>query len=267
MKLKVLDLNAQEKGSVNAPAQFLEPVRLDLIKRAAAAMQSRVRQAYGASPRAGMRHSAELSRRRKNYRGSYGHGISRVPRKIMTRRGTRFMWVGAQAPGTVGGRRAHAPKACKNLVKDMNKKERKKAIRSALAASISRDYTIARGHRTPENFPFILSADFEKVAKTKEIIGTLNKLGLEAELERAGQKSIRAGKGTMRGRKYKTRKGPVIVVSDTCALSKVTNVPGLEIVNVSELNALTLAPGTIGGRLALYTEAALKKVEEAKLFV
>lgn len=267
MKLTILDLKANEVGTMDAPAQFLEPVRLDLIKRAAAAMQSRVRQPYGANPRAGMRHSAELSRRRKDYRGSYGHGISRVPRKIMTRRGTRMHWVGAQAPGTVGGRRAHAPKACKDRVKNINVKERKKAIRSAIAASLSRDYTTARGHKTPDKFPFIVSAEFEKVSKTKDVLATLKSFGLEAELERVSERSIRAGKGKMRGRKYKTKSGPIIVVSDDCELSKIGNIQGFEVVRVNDLNALTLAPGVVGGRLALYTDAAVKKVKEANLFV
>lgn len=267
MKLTILDLKAQEKGTMDAPAQFLEPIRLDLIKRAAVAMQTRVRQPYGANPRAGMRHSAELSRRRKDYRGSYGHGISRVPRKIMTRRGTRMHWVGAQAPGTVGGRRAHAPKACKIFIKAINVKERKKAIRSAIAASISRDYTAARGHKTPEKFPFIVSADLEKVSKTKDVLAALKSFGLEEEIARVADRSVRAGKGKMRGRKYKTKKGPVIVVSEDCELSKVGNIQGFEVVRVDKLNALTLAPGVLGGRLALYTDAAVKKILEAKLFV
>ena len=53
----------------------------------------------------------------------------------MWRRGTQFMWVGALAPGTVGGRKAHPPKASKIWNLKINKKERAKAIRSALGGS------------------------------------------------------------------------------------------------------------------------------------
>ena len=103
MKLPLLDTKAASQGETVLPSQFKEAYRPDLIKRAIQALQSLLRQPYGADPRAGMRHSAEVSRRRRKYRGSYGQGISRVPRKILSRRGTRFNWTGAQSPGTVGG--------------------------------------------------------------------------------------------------------------------------------------------------------------------
>src|SRR3989338_11129595 len=139
MKLKVISPEGKEDGSVTLPTQFSEEVRSDLIKRAVLAIQSHNRQPYGASPEAGKRASAKLSRRRRNYRGSYGLGISRVPRKIFSRRGTRMNWQGAFAPGTVGGRRAHPPKAEKIWWQNINKKERKMAIRSAMAATINKE--------------------------------------------------------------------------------------------------------------------------------
>src|SRR3990167_995862 len=103
MEVKILSLDGKEIGKRNLPSQFNEDVMPDLIKRAVLAIQSHKRQPYGAKPEAGKRSSVEISRRRHNYRGSYGIGISRVPRKIMNRRGTRMSWVGAFAPGTVGG--------------------------------------------------------------------------------------------------------------------------------------------------------------------
>ena len=45
-------------------------------------------------------------------------------------------WVGAFAPGTVGGRRAHPPKSEKIWSKKINKKENAKAIRSAISATL-----------------------------------------------------------------------------------------------------------------------------------
>src|SRR5210317_1057369 len=103
--MKVLDKNAKESGNVTLPSQFSEEVRTDLIKKSVLALQANSRQAYGSAPEAGKRHSAELSRRRRKYRGSYGSGISRVTRKIMSRSGTRMNWIGAIAPQTRGGRR------------------------------------------------------------------------------------------------------------------------------------------------------------------
>ncbi len=267
MKIKIIDVQNSEKGTVELPSQFLEPVRLDLIKRAVLAIQSNSRQAYGASPEAGKRHSADVSRRRRKYRGSYGKGISRVPRKILSRNGSQIHWVGAVAPGTVGGRRAHPPKAEKQWDIKINDTERRKAIRSALSATIDPQLVSARGHVLPKSYPFILSNDFEDISKTKDFHVALQSVGFTEELERSQNKNVRAGKGTMRGRRYKRSVGPLIVVSDTCKASKsARNIPGVEVVSVSNVNVEKLAPGTQAGRVTLYTQSAIEKLKESKLF-
>ena len=119
MKLKVRSQTGQSKNEQDMPKQFNEPINPNLIKRAVAVIQSNRRQKYGAAPEAGKRASAYLSKRRNSYRSTYGIGQSRTPRKVMSRRGTRLNYVGAFAPQTVGGRRAHPPKSEKNLTKKM----------------------------------------------------------------------------------------------------------------------------------------------------
>src|SRR3989338_1070581 len=170
MKLDVLDLSKNKIGEIKMPLQFEEEFRPDFIRRAVLAVQSHKRQAYAASSDAGKRSSAKLSRRRRDYRGSYGFGISRVPRKIMTRRGTRMNWVGAFAPGTVGGRKAHPPKTEKIWWKKINEKERLKALRSAIAATISKDIVAGHGTSVPINYPFVLDEKIELLDKTASII-------------------------------------------------------------------------------------------------
>ncbi|MBW3021020.1 50S ribosomal protein L4 [Candidatus Woesearchaeota archaeon] len=266
MKLKILDTKASEKGSLEMPKQFNESFRPDLIKRAAVSVNSQLIQPYGAKPDAGMRASAEISRRRHNYKGSYGYGISRVPRKILSHRGNRFSWVAAVAPGTVGGRKAHAPKAEKVLIKDLNKKEKKKAMRCALSASVMKDVVAERGHKVSDNYPFVLSDEFESMTKTSELLKSLKSLGLTDELKRVSEKTIRAGKGKTRGRKYKRKVGPIIIVSQDCPLSNVTNIPGLDVMKVEDISALDLAPGMEPIRMALFTEGAVKKIKEGNLF-
>lgn len=96
MKIPIKDGKAAKVGEIELPAQFTEPVREDLIAKVFKALATNGRMAYGADVRAGMKYAATLSRRRRKYRGSYGLGISRVPRKILSRRGTRFNWVGAE---------------------------------------------------------------------------------------------------------------------------------------------------------------------------
>jgi len=268
MELKVFSPEKAEVGKKKLPQQFSELVRLDVIKRAVEAIDSNNRQPYGANPRAGLNVSADVSRRRRAYRGSYGRGISRVPRKVMSRSGTQFNWVGAQAPGTVGGRRAHPAKAEKIWSVKINDKERKKAIRSALAATVKKDIVAERGHNVPEGYPFLISADFEKIDKAKNFKQALEKLGLKEELGRSSKKTVRAGKGKSRGRKYRKRTGPLIVVSGKCSLLKAgTNLPGVDIVEVNKLNAKLLAPGSTLGRLTLLTDGAIEKLSKEKLFI
>lgn len=263
----VFDSEKNKVGEIKLPLQFEEEYRPDLIHRAVLAIQSRKRQNYSASEEAGKRSSGKLSRRRRDYRGSYGFGISRVPRKIMTRRGSRMNWVGSFAPGTVGGRRAHPPKSEKIWWKKINNSERTKAIRSAISATLMKDVVAKRGHLIPDSYPFVLDEKFETISKTKEVIDAFKRLGLEKEMERVEEKKIRAGKGKSRGRKYKKKKGLLIVVSKNNRLIKAaTNLPGVDVVEVKSLNAELLAPGAQAGRLTLWTTAAVNLLEKQNLF-
>ena len=169
MKANIVSKQGTKKSEITLPMQFGEEIRFDLIKRAVLAVQSTKRQRYGTDPEAGKKYSSKLSRRRRAYKGAYGIGISRVPRKILSYRGSRFNWTGATAPNTVGGRIAHPPKSEKNLIKNINKKERKKAIRSAMAASIDKKIVTERGHIVQE-YPLIAEGNIESTKKTKEFI-------------------------------------------------------------------------------------------------
>lgn len=266
MKADVLSIEGKKVKTISLPEQFNEEIRPDVIKRAVLVVQANKRQAYGANPRAGKRASAKLSRRRRKYKTAYGHGISRVPRKILTRRGRNFFWVGAVAPGMVGGRRAHPPKAEKIWEQKINKKERRLAIRSALSATCIKELVQKRGHIS-ENVPLIVESAFENLKKTKEVVKTLISLGLEKEIRRASVKKIRAGKGKDRGRRYRKRKGPLIVVSGKCDLqNSAKNIPGIDLSTVDSLNAELLAPGTKPGRLTIFTDKAIALLEKEKLF-
>jgi len=265
--LPVLDSKKGMERKKDLPKQFNEEIREDLVKRAVLAIQSHKRLQYGASPLAGKRSSAKLSRRRRDYRGAYGLGISRVPRKILSRRGTRMNWVGAFAPGMRGGRKAHPPKSSKIFFQKINTKERRKALRSALAATVLTELVRRRNHVLPEIYPFILDNNFETVKRTKDLENSLYLLGLGKELERTDYSKIRAGKGKRRNRRYRKRKGPLIVVGADCSLIRAgRNMPGLDVVEVRKLNIELLAPGAQVGRLTLFTENALDIMEKEKLF-
>jgi large subunit ribosomal protein L4e len=266
MKADIHNLQGEKVKTLELPEQFNEEVRPEIIKRAVLSIQSNKRQPYGSKPGAGMRYSSKLSRRRRKYKTAYGHGISRVPRKIMSRRGRNFFWVGARAPNTVGGRRTHPPKAWKIWSQKINTKERRLAIRSALAATCDKELVKQRGHLFT-NVPFIIESDFESVKTTKAALNILLKLGLAQELERSSVKRIRPGMGKTRGRGYTRKKGPLIVVSGRCALyNSAKNIPGVDIVSVESLNAELLAPGCMLGRLTIFTDKAIERMAKEKLF-
>lgn len=266
MKTDVLGIKGEKKGTLELPEQFNEAFRPDLIKRAAYAVNSKKIQVYGSKPDAGKRSSAKLSRRRRDYKTAYGHSISRVPRKIMSRRGTRFNWVAAFAPGTVGGRPAHPPKIEHIKAVDINDKERKKAIRCAISACFMKD-VVEKKQKVPEKYPFILANDFENIKKTKDLVTALESMGFGEELERASEKRIRAGRGKNRGRRYKRKIGPLIIVSKECDVKKIKGIPGVDVTEVKMLNAAELAPGNEAGRITLFTEDAVNKMKEDKLFL
>ncbi len=268
MEIPIYNLERKQEGTVQLPPQFDEPVSPQLITRSVITLQLNKRHPYGAHPGAGTRVSAQVSRRRRKYRGSYGKGISRVPRKIMSHRGSQFNWQGALAPHTVKGRRAHPPKSYDETFRKINKKENRKAIRSALAATTIAELASKRGSIIPQGYPFAVSDSIIAIDRTKSARQALEKLGLVHELVRTSRKTLRAGKGKARGRKYDTKTGPLIVVADACPLQKsAANIPGVEVATVKNLNAELLAPGAVPGRLTIFTSSALSKMKSEKLFM
>jgi large subunit ribosomal protein L4e len=267
MKAKIVDIKNAEKGSLELPFQFSEPLRADLIHRAVVTLESNKRQKYGAFEDAGMQASVDISKRRRDYKGVYGVGQSRTPRKILSRSGGRMNWVGARGPQTVKGRRSHPPKAEKNWDKKINDKERRKAIRSAIAATVHKNVVEGRGHKVPAHYPLIVDAHMESLSKTQDVKDMLVALGLGAELDRSSVKTIRAGKGKMRGRKYQRKIGPLLVVSKKSAVvDAAMNIPGVDAIEVRQLNVEFLAPGTKMGRITVWSQAAIELLSKDKLF-
>ncbi len=253
MKVKVYSLDGEPVDEIKLPKIFKEEYRPDLIKRAVISAQTARIQPWGSDPMAGKRTSAE----------SYGagRGIAMVPRIKGTQRA-------AFAPQTVGGRKAHPPKPYKNYHERINTKERRLAIRSAIAATANKELVKERGHITDKipQIPLVVDDELSKIKKTKETRKIFKKLGIIDDIIRAKEgKKIRAGKGKMRGRKYRTPKGPLIVVHEDKGIRLgARNHPGIDIIRAENLNAELLAPGTHPGRLTVYTRSAIEKLD--KLF-
>jgi len=263
----VYGINGKKKKNIELGKVFTYNLREDLIKKVVVAMQANRRQKYGVDRLAGMRTSAHYhgsSRDNPSARMS-GREMARMAR---IHSGRPLHFVARVVPQARKGRKAHPPKAEKDFGKLINKKEKKHALYSALSASANKDIVLERGHKIEslKEVPLVLEDKFEEISKTKEVVEILLKLGLEEELKRAKKKKIRAGKGKMRGRKYKKKKSALIVISKPCNLQKaVRNLPGFDITLVKDLNVEKLAPGCKPGRLTIWSETALKEVNNWKL--
>ena len=248
---KVFDLKGETVGKVKLPEVFKTPVRPDVIKRALVALQSRGFQAQGRDSMAGKRTTAES-------RG-VGHGISRVPR--MKERSQAAFGV-----GIVGGHLAHPPKAEKNTVKRIPKKEMRLALRSAVAATGVKDLVASRGHLVEgvPDFPLVVVDELEKLKRTKDVESALLSLGVWGDVFRVREsRKVRAGKGKGRGRRYKQAVGPLIVVAKNGGIVEAArNLPGVDVALVDGLNVELLAPGTHPGRLTLWSNSAFERLNE-----
>jgi large subunit ribosomal protein L4e len=115
----------------------------------------------------------------------------------------------------------------------------------------------ARGHLFSGSIPVVFEDGFEDLIRTTEVISALTAAGVYSDIERSKQsRKVRAGRGKMRGRRYKQRKSILIVTSGK-PLRAAKNLAGVDVVTFDQLNTEMLAPGTLPGRLTVFTERAL----------
>ena len=260
MKAKILDITGKEKASIELADCFSQAVREDIVHKVLEAKKTQ--QPYSPSPVAGKQHVAKgkMVHRRHVWRSGYGRGASRVPKKIFSRRGSQFNLEAAEVPFARGGMRAHPPKVLGHInTLKINKRELRVALISALSATANEKYVVKKYNSIGEvkNLPLIVEGKITSL-KTKEILAGLKKiLGENLFNVAVRKKSIRAGKGKARGRKYKTTAGMLLVVGEKENLK--TNV--FDVQKVKSLGLTDLAQGGLG-RLTIYTEDAIKEIGE-----
>ncbi len=253
MKGVLYDVSGKKKGEVEMPTIFDGRIREDLVMKLLEVM--RVGQPYGLYSEAGRRHSASgtISHKRHDWKGHYGHGMSRVPRKIMWRRGTNFYWVGAETSGSRGGRRPHGPKGV-HTEKKINSKEMKLAMASGFAATANSELIKKRYSSAGEfslKLPLVIESKFDK-ARAKDIFTALkNIFGNLFDLV-LKNKEVRAGKGKLRNRKYKSNAGLLLVTGN----SEKVKISGIDVVPIKEIAISDLWPL---GRLTIYTQKAIEE--------
>jgi large subunit ribosomal protein L4e len=246
----ILDIEGKSAGEVPLPQVFQTSLRLDVIRKAAIAQQSHSFQPQGRNLMAGKRTTAESF--------GVGRGISRVPR--IGGHGP-LSGTAAFAPGTVSGRMAFPPVTSKKLVKQINQKERRLALRSAIAATASGQVVRNRGHRFDEDraLPLVVSDEVENLSKSSDAKRFLISIGIWDDIVRVRKsKRIKAG-----SRVHAV--GPLVVVDeDKNAKKALRNFEGLEVIRAKDLSVEALAPGTHPGRLTIWSESAIKTIAGRK---
>lgn len=257
MKANIYSLNGNKEGEIDLPTIFNTPYRPDLIHKAFIHLQTLTFQPKGTDPLAGERTSAESR--------NTGLGIARVARV----KGSGFPRAGQAAgvSGVVKGRATHPPTSEKVIVKRLNKKEKRLAVASAIAATAMIDIVRARSHIIDQELPLVISDDIENIKKAKELLKIFEALKLDKDLERVRSKiKRRTGTPRMRGRIKRVGKSTLIIVKDATNVRKAAgSIPGVDVTTLDRLSVIHLAPGSNAGRLTLWSKSAIEGLEEIKV--
>eukprot|EP01139_Manchomonas_bermudensis_P023555 Amastigsp_a841264_1820.p2 type:complete len:385 gc:universal Amastigsp_a841264_1820:41-1195(+) len=247
--------NGEVVANIRLPGVFTAPIRSDIVQTVSRDMAKNSRQAYAVAEMAGHQATAE----------SWGTGraVARVPR--VTGGGTHRAGQGAYANMCRGGRMFGPTKTWRRWHRKISVNQRRYATTSALAATAITPLVLARGHRVSGlgEIPLVLSNEVQSIKKTKDAVKVLQEHGAFADIERVkATRRMRAGKGKMRSRRFRQRRGPLVVYQNDDGITKAfRNIPGVELCNVERLSLLQLAPGGHLGRFVIWTQAAFERLD------
>ncbi|KAK2460252.1 hypothetical protein APHAL10511_007641 [Amanita phalloides] len=254
--VNIRSITGEASSSLPLPAVLTAPIRLDVVAQVHKSIAKNRRQAYAVSEKAGHQTSA----------ASWGTGraVARIPR--VGGGGTHRSGQGAFGNMCRGGRMFAPTKTWRKWHVKVNQNQRRFAVVSALAATALPSLVLARGHRIEEveEVPLVIADAVESFTKTKEAVSLLKALHAYRDVVKvSNSRKLRAGKGKMRNRRHRQRRGPLIVYNEDHGIVKAfRNLPGVELVNVRRLNLLQLAPGGHLGRFVLWTGGAFSLLDE-----
>jgi len=249
------DKNAPTGQTVCLPAVFRAPVRPDIVSLIHNNVAKNKRQPYCVSEPAGHQTSAE----------SWGTGraVARIPRV----RGGGTHRSGQAAFGNMcrGGRMFAPTKQWRRWHRKVGVAQKRYAICSAIAATGVPALVMAKGHvidGIPE-VPLVVADSVQSFTKTKQAVEFLRRNKAWADVAKVyASRRMRAGKGKLRNRRHVQKLGPLVVYDQDQGLTKAfRNIPGVDVIQVDNLNLLKLAPGGHVGRFIIWTEAAFKKLD------
>ncbi|KAI9730014.1 MAG: hypothetical protein M1818_008283 [Claussenomyces sp. TS43310] len=225
-------------------------------------MAKNKRQPYAVSEKAGHQTSAE----------SWGTGraVARIPR--VSGGGTHRAGQAAFGNMCRSGRMFAPTKVWRKWHQKINLGQKRFATTSALAASSVPSLLLARGHQvsTVPEVPLVINSEvFEgaAIARTHAALALLNSVGAGPDISKVkASRKLRAGKGKLRGRRHRQRRGPLIVFNPETDGKELAlafrNIAGVETCSVFALNLLQLAPGGHLGRFIIWTSGAFKALDE-----
>jgi large subunit ribosomal protein L4e len=117
--------------------------------------------------------------------------------------------------------------------------------------------------------PLVIDSTLVKgaaLARTAGAFALLTAVGAAPDIEKVKKsKKLRAGKGKLRGRRHRQRRGPLVVYDSELdgreLIKGFRNLPGVETATVYDLNLLQLAPGGHLGRFIIWTSNAFKALD------
>jgi large subunit ribosomal protein L4e len=249
--------NKTSKGSVALPQVLLAPIRSDIVQTVHLNLAKNKRQPYAVSKYAGHQHSAE----------SWGTGraVARIPR--VSGGGTHRAGQGAFGNQCRKGRMFAPTKIWRRWHRKVNVTQKRHALVASLAATAVPSLLLARGHRV-ENIPEVpLVVDnktIDTIDKTARATAFLKAVNAFDDVERVKEsRHIRPGQGKARNRRYIQKRGPLVVyLQENAPMVKAfRNLPGVDLINVTRLNLLELAPGGHLGRFVIWTRDAFERLD------
>merc|ERR1712107_830263 len=195
--------------------------------------------------------------------GGTGRAVARIPRV----RGGGTHRSGQAAYGNMcrGGRMFAPTKTWRRWHRKVNVSQKRYAMCSAIAATGVPSLVMAKGHVIGgiEEVPLVVEDKVQGFTKTKQAVELLRRNKAWADVAKVyATRRMRAGKGKLRNRRVMQKLGPLVIYdSDEGVTRAFRNIPGVDCIQVDNLNLLKLAPGGHLGRFCIWTESAFKKLD------
>merc|ERR1712039_686681 len=164
-----------------------------------------------------------------------------------------------------GGRMFAPTKQWRRWHRKVGVAQKRYAMCSAIAATGVPALVMAKGHvidGIPE-VPLVVADSVQGFTRTKQAVEFLRRNKAWADVAKVyATRRMRAGKGKLRNRRHVQKLGPLVIYDQDQGVTKAfRNIPGVDVIQVDNLNLLKLAPGGHVGRFCIWTESAFKKLD------